>query len=301
LDVADRGGATLDEVGAVLGVTRERARQIVAKAVQKLRRRELKIALGGDGPRDGEAPWGGAPTGVPTPTPVPTAAVKPTADVPRAVVAEPAPATDPGPAGPPPSVELSLAEVERRHLVEVMSLCGHRVGVAARLLGLSRSTMCARAAEFGLRSAGRFARRREAEPPPEGVEGLAEVARRHAMDVLARSEFNVSLAAFRLGVSRSTMYANAAAYGVPVRRGARGRRPRGGVVDPAAPPPSPRTDTMPTGRASRRRRRGGAGGGGGTTDVFAEVEWSVSLALRRLASDVRAASGAGRRGGASGP
>jgi hypothetical protein len=38
LDVAERGGVTLDEVGQVLGITRERTRQIVDIALVKVRR-----------------------------------------------------------------------------------------------------------------------------------------------------------------------------------------------------------------------------------------------------------------------
>ncbi|MFY3742456.1 sigma factor-like helix-turn-helix DNA-binding protein [Anaeromyxobacter sp. Red801] len=36
LDVADRGPLTLDEVGKILGVTRERVRQIEVAALEKL-------------------------------------------------------------------------------------------------------------------------------------------------------------------------------------------------------------------------------------------------------------------------
>ena len=45
LDVADAGGATLERVGELLGVVRERIRQIEALAYQRLRRRV---------PQDGE-------------------------------------------------------------------------------------------------------------------------------------------------------------------------------------------------------------------------------------------------------
>lgn len=41
LDVADRGGTTLQEVGDVLGVTKEGARTIQLKAIRKMRCRTL--------------------------------------------------------------------------------------------------------------------------------------------------------------------------------------------------------------------------------------------------------------------
>ena len=41
LDVGDRGGATLDEVGKHMNITRERARQIEAAALLKLKRSRI--------------------------------------------------------------------------------------------------------------------------------------------------------------------------------------------------------------------------------------------------------------------
>lgn len=52
LDVADRGGVTLEEVGVHTGVTRERVRQLETVAMRTLRAR-LKYA-GVDGPIGGE-------------------------------------------------------------------------------------------------------------------------------------------------------------------------------------------------------------------------------------------------------
>ena len=54
LDVADRGGTTLDDVGAIMNVTRERIRQVEVKALAKIEldRRIAELAVGGpDGRR----------------------------------------------------------------------------------------------------------------------------------------------------------------------------------------------------------------------------------------------------------
>lgn len=60
LDVADRGGATLEEAGALLNMTRERFRQIEVKAIEKLGRRAramgLTEALAADDPVRHDAP-----------------------------------------------------------------------------------------------------------------------------------------------------------------------------------------------------------------------------------------------------
>jgi DNA-directed RNA polymerase sigma subunit (sigma70/sigma32) len=44
LDVADRGGITLEEVGEILNLTRERIRQVEVKGLEKLR--EVSSSLG---------------------------------------------------------------------------------------------------------------------------------------------------------------------------------------------------------------------------------------------------------------
>lgn len=49
LDVADRGPLTLDEVGKILGVTRERVRQIEVAALEKLQAPSARL-VAGDGP-----------------------------------------------------------------------------------------------------------------------------------------------------------------------------------------------------------------------------------------------------------
>lgn len=49
LDVADQGGKTLEEVGDLISVTRERARQIEAKILLKLKKHPMAIDLFGTG------------------------------------------------------------------------------------------------------------------------------------------------------------------------------------------------------------------------------------------------------------
>ncbi|MCB9536384.1 MAG: hypothetical protein H6704_08970 [Myxococcales bacterium] len=45
LDVAERGGITLEEVGEILNLTRERIRQVEVKGLQKLRDTAEDIGL----------------------------------------------------------------------------------------------------------------------------------------------------------------------------------------------------------------------------------------------------------------
>jgi len=45
LDIAEKGGSTLEELGTVLNLTRERIRQVEAKALQKLRKSSVKFNL----------------------------------------------------------------------------------------------------------------------------------------------------------------------------------------------------------------------------------------------------------------
>lgn len=42
LDVADRGGTTLEDLGALLNMTRERVRQIEIEAIEKIHRLRLR-------------------------------------------------------------------------------------------------------------------------------------------------------------------------------------------------------------------------------------------------------------------
>jgi hypothetical protein len=48
LDIADRGGVTLEEVGEILNLTRERIRQVEVMGLEKLRETTLAEDLGGD-------------------------------------------------------------------------------------------------------------------------------------------------------------------------------------------------------------------------------------------------------------
>ncbi len=45
IDIADRGGVALEVIGSVLNVTRERSRQIVVKALRKIRRALERVAV----------------------------------------------------------------------------------------------------------------------------------------------------------------------------------------------------------------------------------------------------------------
>lgn len=45
LDVADKGGVTLEEVGAIMNLTRERIRQVEMRALQKLRQNSSKYNI----------------------------------------------------------------------------------------------------------------------------------------------------------------------------------------------------------------------------------------------------------------
>lgn len=45
LDVADRGEATLEDVGACMNVTRERIRRLEAKAIPLLQKRLVRLGI----------------------------------------------------------------------------------------------------------------------------------------------------------------------------------------------------------------------------------------------------------------
>jgi hypothetical protein len=45
LDVADRGGSTLEEVGAIMNLTRERIRQLEARGLQRLQQADFAIDI----------------------------------------------------------------------------------------------------------------------------------------------------------------------------------------------------------------------------------------------------------------
>jgi hypothetical protein len=59
LDVAEAGGLTLEEVGNIIGVTRERVRQMQVRALEKLRKRvpDLVELLQSDAPIPTDDPW----------------------------------------------------------------------------------------------------------------------------------------------------------------------------------------------------------------------------------------------------
>ncbi len=54
LDVADRGGITLEEVGSIMNLTRERIRQVETRGLLKLRAISEDEPRGGEGPGKGE-------------------------------------------------------------------------------------------------------------------------------------------------------------------------------------------------------------------------------------------------------
>jgi hypothetical protein len=68
------------------------------------------------------------------------------------------------------SALLTLAELERRHIREVLNVVGGRRGEAARILGIDRKTLYRKVMQYGLDKGNR--RSGQYRIPPEGSGGV---------------------------------------------------------------------------------------------------------------------------------
>lgn len=102
---------------------------------------------------------------------------------------------------------MTLAELERIGIEAALASTGFNIDEAARILGISRTTLFRRVKEYGLRE--RPLEKASAEP----VE-LAELEAAAIETALARAQFNVAEAARLLGISRTALFRKVKALGL---------------------------------------------------------------------------------------